>query len=84
MLVCDLKAVSDFIKSVHRANLVQTDRTSFKRCACTLKLLFKAVKTAKAPAARALCLGPILTNIRVFGRVGLVFAACSGGLQVGW
>jgi hypothetical protein len=63
---------------------VQTNRTSFRRGACSPRLLFKAIKTAKVPAVRALCLGPILTNIQVLGRVGLVFAACSGGLQVGW
>jgi len=82
--VCDSRAVSDSIESVQRANPVRTDRTSFKRGACSPRLLFRAVKTAKAPAARALCSGPIRTNIRVSGRVGLVFAACSGGLRVGW
>jgi len=84
MLVCDLRAVSNFIESVHRANLVRTNRTSFKRCVYSLRLLFRAVKTAKAPAACALCSGLILTNIQVSRQVGLVFAACSGGLRVGW
>jgi hypothetical protein len=68
------------MESVQRANLVWTNRTSFKRCACSLRLLFKAVKTTKAPTAHALCLGPILTNIWVLEWVGLVFAAYSGGL----
>jgi hypothetical protein len=84
VLVCNLRAVSDSIESVQRANLVRTNRTSFRRGACSPRLLFRAVKTAKAPVARALCSGLILTNIRVSGQVGLVFAAYSGGLQVGW
>ena len=84
ILICDSRAVSDSIKLVQRANPVQTNRTSFKRCACSLRLLFRAVRTAKAPTARALCSGLILTNIQVSGQVGLVFAACSSGLQVGW
>jgi hypothetical protein len=84
VLVCDLRAVSDSMESVQRANPVLTDKTSFKRCTCPLRLLFKAGRTAKAPAARALCSGLILTNKRVSGRVGLVFAACNGGLRVGW
>jgi hypothetical protein len=84
MLVCDSRAVSDSIELVQRANPVLTDRTSFKRCACSPRLLFRAVRTAKAPAVRALCSGPVLTNRRVSGRVGLVFVACSGGLPVGW
>ena len=60
-----------------------TNSTSFKRCVCSSRLLFRAVRTAKAPAAHALCLGLILTNRWVLGRVGLAFAACSGGLRVG-
>ena len=82
--VCDSRAVSDSMESVQRANPVLTDRTSFKRCACSPRLLFKAVKTAKAPAACTLCSVPILMNRRVSGQVGLVFAARSGGLRVGW
>ena len=82
--VCDSRAVSDSMESAQRANPVLTDSTSFKRCACSPRLLFRAVRTAKAPAARALCSGLILTNRRVSGRVGLAFAACSGGLRVGW
>jgi hypothetical protein len=80
VLVCDSRAVSDSIELVQRANLVRTNRTSFRRGACSPRLLFRAVKTTKAPTARALCSGPILTNIQVSGRVGLVFAACSSGL----
>jgi len=55
MLVCDLKAISNSIESVQRANPVLTNKTSFKRCACSLRLLFKAVRTAKEPTACALC-----------------------------
>jgi hypothetical protein len=80
VLVCNSRAVSDSIKLVQRANLVWTDRTSFKRSVCSPRLLFRAVKTTKAPVARALCSGLILTNIQVLEQVGLVFAACSGGL----
>jgi hypothetical protein len=83
ILVCNSRAVSDSIELVQRANPVRTNRTSFKRCACSPRLLFRAIKTTKALAARALCLGPILTNIQVLGQVGLVFVAYSGGLQVG-
>ena len=79
--VCDSRAVSDSMELVQRANPMLTDRTSFKRCACSPRLLFRAVRTAKAPAARALCSVP---NRRVSGRVGLVFAARSGCLRVGW
>ena len=61
-----------------------TDRTSFKRCACSLRLLFRAVRTAKELVARALCLWPILTNRQVSRWVGLVFPARSGSLRVGW
>jgi len=63
---------------------VLTDKTSFKRCACSLRLLFRAVRTAKEPAAHVLCLWLILTNKQVSGRVGLVFLACSDSLWVGW
>jgi len=84
MLVCNLRAVSDFIKLVQRANLVLTNKTSFKRCVCSPRLLFRAVRTAKEPVVRVLCSGLILTNIQVSGQVGLVFAACSSSLQVGW
>ena len=83
MLVCNSRAVSDSIESVHRANPMQTNRTSFKRCACSLRLLFRAVKTVKASAVRALCSGLILTNIQVSRQVGLVFAAYSSSLRVG-
>jgi hypothetical protein len=82
--VCDSRAVSDSMESVQRANPVLTDRTSFKRCACSPRLLFRAVRTAKEPAARALCSWSILTNRRVSGRVGLVFPARGDGLRVGW
>jgi len=82
--VCDLRAISDFIELVQRANPVLTNRTSFKRCACSLRLLFRTIKTAKEPAVRVLCLRLILTNIQVLGQVGLVFVACSGSLRVGW
>jgi hypothetical protein len=84
MLVCDLRAISDFIELVQRANPILTDRTSFKRCVCSLRLLFRAVRTTKAPTICALCLGPVLTNRWVLGWVGLVFMAYSGGLLVGW
>jgi hypothetical protein len=81
--ICDSRAMSDSMESVQRANPVLTDRTSLKRCACSPRLLFRAVRTAKEPAVRALCSGLILTNRRVSGRVGLVFAVRSGGLWVG-
>ena len=80
MLVCDSKAISDFIELVYKANFMRTNKTSFKRCACSLRLLFRAVKTAKVPTACALCLGLILTNKQVSKQVGLIFAACSSSL----
>ena len=83
ILVYDSRAVSNSIELVQRANPVLTDRTSFKRCACSPRLLFRAVRTAKAPAARTLCSGLILTNRRVSGQVSSVFAACGGVLQGG-
>jgi hypothetical protein len=83
VLVCNSRAVSDSMESVQRANPVLTDSTSFKRCVCSPRLLFRAVRTAKAPMACALCLGLILTNRWVLGQAGLAFAACSGGLWVG-
>ena len=61
-----------------------TNSTSFKRCVCSVRLLFRATRTTKAPIACALCLGLILTNRWVLGRVGLAFVAYSGGLRVGW
>ena len=67
--VCVSRAVSDSIESVQRANPVLTNSTSFKRCACSPRLRFRAVRTAKVPVARALCLGLILTNKRVLGQV---------------
>ena len=60
--VCDLRAVSDSIELVQRANSVLIARTSFKRCACSLRLLFRAVRTVKVPVACALCSGLIFTN----------------------
>jgi hypothetical protein len=84
ILVCDSRAVSDSIELVQRANPMLTDRTSFKRCVCSLRLLFRAVRTIKAPIVRTLCLGLVLTNRWVLEWVGLVFVACSGGLLVGW
>ena len=74
------RAISNSIKLVQRANPVLTNRTFFKRYVYSLRLLFKAVKTTKAPAAHALCLGLILTNRQVLGQVSLVFAVCSSSL----
>jgi len=82
MLVYNLRAISNFIELVHKANLMQTNKTSFKRCACFLRLLFRAVKTTKVLITRALCSRLILMNIQVSKQVGLVFVACSGSLQV--
>ena len=84
MSVCDSRAVSDSMELVQKANPVLTDRTSFKRCVCSPRLLFRAIRTAKAPAVYALCSGLILANRQVSGQVGLVFVACSGGLWVDW
>ena len=82
--VCNSRAISNSIELVQRANLVQTNRTSFRRGACSPRLLFRAVRTAKALAARALYLGSIFINKRVLGCIALVFGARRGSLQAGW
>ena len=82
MLVYNLRAISNFIKLIQKANLVLINKTSFKKYTCSLRLLFKAVKTTKELVVHVLCLRLILINIQVLRQVSLVFVACSSSLQV--
>jgi hypothetical protein len=69
------RAISDSIELVQRANLKLVERTSLRRCACFPRVFFSPIWSANEPAARAGWSGPILTNRRVSGRVGLAFSA---------
>ena len=68
-----VKSSSEFVQS---ANPDFTACTSLRRVACSPKRLLRAVKSAYAPATRALWNGPRRTKRRVSGRVGCSFSDC--------